>query len=92
MVAATDAESYAGCCEAIAEMDLHPMLPAIRAATVVLAGTLDPATPPRYLEAIATAIPASRLETLETAHLANWERADEVNGILAAHLEGSTDG
>jgi 3-oxoadipate enol-lactonase len=92
MVRATDAESYAGCCEAIAAMDLHPALPAIRAATLVVAGTLDPATPPRYLEEIAAAIPGSQRETVETAHLANWERAGEVNRILAAHLDGSTDG
>jgi 3-oxoadipate enol-lactonase len=92
MVTATDAESYAGCCEAIAAMDLHPLLPAIRAATLVVAGTLDPATPPRYLEAIAAAIPGSRLEAVETAHVANWERAGEVNRILAAHLDGSTGG
>jgi 3-oxoadipate enol-lactonase len=92
MVTATDAESYAGCCEAIAAMDLHPALPAIRAATLVVAGTLDPATPPRYLEAIASAVSGSRLEAVESAHLANWERAGEVNRILAAHLERSTDG
>jgi 3-oxoadipate enol-lactonase len=92
MVRATDAESYARCCEAIAAMDLHPLLPAIRAATVVVAGTLDPATPPPYLEAISAAIAGSRLEAVETAHLANWERAGEVNRILAAHLDGSNDG
>jgi 3-oxoadipate enol-lactonase len=92
MVMATDDESYARCCEAIAAMDLHPLLPAIRAATLVVAGTLDPATPPPYLAAIAAAIPGSRLEAVATAHLANWERAGEVNGILAAHLDGSTDG
>ncbi len=92
MLRATDAESYACCCEAIAAMDLHPVLPEIRAATLVVAGTLDPATPPRYLEAIAAAVPASRIEAVETAHLANWERADEVNRILAAHFDGSSDG
>jgi 3-oxoadipate enol-lactonase len=92
MVRATDAESYAACCEAIAAMDLHPVLPAILAATLVLAGNLDPATPPRYLEAIAAAVPGSRLETVESAHMANWEQAGEVNRILAAHLDGSTDG
>jgi 3-oxoadipate enol-lactonase len=92
MVRATDAESYAGCCDAIAAMDLHPVLPEIRAATLVVAGTLDPATPPRYLEAIAAAVPGSRIEPVATAHLANWERADEVNRILGAHLDGSTNG
>jgi 3-oxoadipate enol-lactonase len=92
MVRSTDAESYARCCEAIATMDLHPVLSAIRAATLVVAGTLDPATPPRYLKAIAAAVRGSRIETVDAAHLANWERADEVNRILAAHLDGSTDG
>jgi 3-oxoadipate enol-lactonase len=91
MVTATDTESYAGCCESIATMDLHPLLPAIRATTLVLAGTLDPATPPRYLEAIAAAVSGSRLESVDAAHLASWEQAGEVNRILADHLEGSTD-
>jgi 3-oxoadipate enol-lactonase len=92
MIGATDAESYASCCEAIAAMDLRPVLPAIKATTLVVAGTLDPATPPVHGETIAARIPASRLATVDAAHFASWERADEVNRLLAEHLDGRTDG
>ena len=39
----TDPDGYAGCCEAIADMDLRPDLPAITAPTLVIAGADDPA-------------------------------------------------
>jgi 3-oxoadipate enol-lactonase len=48
MLAATPAEGYAGCCEAIAAMDLRPDLAAISAATLVIAGVDDTATPPAH--------------------------------------------
>jgi 3-oxoadipate enol-lactonase len=70
-------------------MDLEPGLQRIGAATVVIVGTLDPSTPPRYGETIAAGIAGSRLHPVETAHLANWERPDVVNGILATHLDRS---
>ena len=91
MIGTTDAESYAGCCEAIAAADLRSALPAIEADTLVVAGTLDPATPPAYGEIIAAGISGSELALVEAAHLANWERADEVNRLLAAHLRGRSD-
>jgi 3-oxoadipate enol-lactonase len=89
MVSSIDDESYVGCCQAIAAMDLHPLLPAISAPTLVVAGSLDPATPPAYAEAIAAAVPGSRLEIVEAAHFANWEQPDTVNRLLADHLDGS---
>jgi 3-oxoadipate enol-lactonase len=92
MIGATDSESYAGCCEAIAEMDLRQALSAISAPTVVIGGRLDPATPPIHQQTIAAGIPDSRLEVLAAAHFANWQLADEVNRLLAAHLDRSNDG
>jgi 3-oxoadipate enol-lactonase len=89
MVSSIDDESYAGCCEAIAAMDLHPLLRTITAPTLVVAGSLDPATPPAYAEAIAAEVPGSSLELVEAAHFANWEQPDTVNRLLADHLDGS---
>ncbi len=88
MVSSADAEAYAACCEAIAEMDLRDDLPRIAAPTLVVAGTVDPSTPPEHGELVAALIPGARIEILEAAHLASWERADEVNALLAAHLLG----
>jgi 3-oxoadipate enol-lactonase len=86
MVSRADDESYASCCEAIAEMDLRPLLPAIGAPTLVVAGTADPATPPPHAAVIAAGIRGSELELVDAAHFANWERADDVNRLLANHL------
>jgi 3-oxoadipate enol-lactonase len=92
----TDPVGYAGCCEAIAEMDLRPDLPAITAPTLVLAGADDPATPPQHGAAIAGLIDGARLEVIPaTAHLANVEAPGPVTAALVAHLStatGSGDG
>jgi 3-oxoadipate enol-lactonase len=83
MLAGTDPEGYAACCEAIAGMDLRPVLFKITAPTLVVAGADDPAIPPRYAGQIAEAVPGSRLVVLDrAAHLANVERAGEVNRLL----------
>jgi 3-oxoadipate enol-lactonase len=83
MLVATPAEGYAGCCEAIAGMDLRPVLSKITAPTLVVAGADDPAIPPRYAEQIAEAVAGSRLVVLDhAAHLASVERADAVNRLL----------
>jgi 3-oxoadipate enol-lactonase len=49
-------EGYAGCCEAIAAMDLRPMLGQISAPVLVIAGAEDAATPPWHGAQIASAI------------------------------------
>lgn len=87
MVAATPAEGYAACCEAIAGMDLRSDLGRITAPTLVVAGEHDPATPPDHAERIAAAVPGARRHVLDGgAHLANRECADEVNRLLTAHF------
>lgn len=86
-LAATPAEGYAGCCEAIREMDQRPDLPAIAAPTLVIAAEGDPSTPPAHARTIAGLIPGARLEVLERgAHLVNVEAPDVVNPLLLAHL------
>ncbi len=92
MIASTDAEGYAACCEAIAAMDLRAGLPSIAVPTLVIAGTADPATPPEHGELIASLVPGARFELVDAAHLACWEAADAVNALLQDHLTGGTDG
>ena len=48
----TDVDGYAGCCAAIAGMDLRGELGSIAAPTLVIAGADDPATPPDHGAAI----------------------------------------
>ncbi|MEE4025663.1 3-oxoadipate enol-lactonase [Gordonia sp. PKS22-38] len=90
MVAATPAEGYAGCCEAIAVMDQREGLPAITAPTLAIAGADDPATPPPKLAEIADAVKDGRLLVVpHSAHLANAEQPDIITPALIEHLEQS---
>ena len=83
----TDPQGYAGCCEAIAGMDLRADLPAITTPTLVVAGADDPATPPEYGAAIASGIEGARLEVIPgAAHLAAVEAPDQVTTALSSHL------
>src|ERR1019366_6780979 len=52
MIAATSAEGYAGCCEAIAGMDLRQEISGITAPTLGIAGAQDLALPSEYGRAI----------------------------------------
>jgi 3-oxoadipate enol-lactonase len=82
-----DPEGYAGCCEAIAAMDLRGSLAAIAAPTLVIAGAEDPSTPPWHGALIAQGIRNSRLTVVRgAAHLANVSSPDEVTAALRAHL------
>jgi 3-oxoadipate enol-lactonase len=93
MLLTTPVDGYAACCEAIAALDLRPVLGAIRAPTLVIAGALDPATPPELGRQIASAVPGARfVEVAGAAHLANVERADVVTELLAKHLAAEHHG
>jgi 3-oxoadipate enol-lactonase len=86
-LAATGDEGYAGCCEAIAAMDLRPALGSITAPTLVLAGADDAATPPWHGGVIAAGIAGSRLRVVRGgAHLTNVSAAAEVTALLLPHL------
>ena len=87
ILAATPREGYAGCCEAIAEMDLTPDLPSIAAPTLVIAGEQDPATPPEHGRRIADLIPGARFEVVSpAAHLATIERPDLTTAMILRFL------
>ena len=90
MVAATPAEGYAGCCEAIAALDLRDELSSIIAPTLAIAGADDPATPPAMLQEIASGVKDGRLLIVShAAHLANAEQPDIITRAVIEHLEQS---
>jgi 3-oxoadipate enol-lactonase len=90
MVTATPAEGYAGCCEAIAQLDLREQLSTITAPTLAIAGADDPATPPDKLAEIADAIPGAKLLVVaDAAHLANAEQPGTITPAVIAHLAQS---
>jgi 3-oxoadipate enol-lactonase len=82
-------EGYAGCCDAIAAMDLRPLLGSVTAPALVVAGAEDPATPPWHGATIASGIAGARLRVIRgAAHLANVSSAAEFSATLLAHLGG----
>ena len=90
MLAGTDPEGYAGCCEAIAAMDLRPVLGSITAPTLVIAASEDPATPPAHGALIARRVPGARLTVIRgAAHLASLQAPGPVTAALLGHLRAS---
>ncbi|HET9093926.1 MAG TPA: 3-oxoadipate enol-lactonase [Solirubrobacteraceae bacterium] len=89
MIAATDPEGYCGCCEAIATMDLRPLLSAVSAPALVVGALEDLALPPDHQRLIASEIPGARLELIaDAAHIASREQPERVNRLILEHLRG----
>lgn len=84
---ATDIESYALACEAIAAMDLTGAIEGIGAPTLVMAAAADPSTPVEVAETLRNAIPgATSIIVPDTAHLMMIERPAEVAAWIQAFL------
>jgi 3-oxoadipate enol-lactonase len=86
MLVETPSEDYARCCEALAAWDFRDRLGEIRAPTLVIAATEDPATPPEHAEAIARGVGASKVVLPDAAHLANVEQPRAFSTLVAQHL------
>jgi 3-oxoadipate enol-lactonase len=90
MIAGSDDEGYAACCEVVAAVDLREDLGRITAPTLVVSGAEDVALPPPHQQAIVDGIPGAELLTVSPgAHLANLERISEVTGALLRHFDGA---
>ncbi|MGN9817824.1 bifunctional 3-oxoadipate enol-lactonase/4-carboxymuconolactone decarboxylase PcaDC [Streptomyces sp. SD11] len=84
-----DPDGYAACCDALAAFDIRELLPRIGAATLLVAGREDPATPPAHLREIADAVPGAALVEIPGAsHLAPAQRPETVLTVLRAHFGG----
>jgi 3-oxoadipate enol-lactonase len=84
----TPTQGYAGCSAAIRDMDMRALLPLIAAPTLIIGGTVDPATPPEHSHQLAAGIAGARLVMLEAAHLSNIEQPDEFTAALGDFLAG----
>jgi 3-oxoadipate enol-lactonase/4-carboxymuconolactone decarboxylase len=86
---ATDAESYALVCEALATFDVRDRLGEITVPVLAVAGSDDQPAPPAGLARIAERVRAGRLVVLDgVAHLAPAERPQIVAGLLDEHFRG----
>ena len=90
MIAGSDDEGYAACCEVVATMDLREDIRTINAPTLVISGWEDPALPPEHQKLIADSIPGAELVTVSPgAHLANLEQPLQVTGALLGHFDAA---
>jgi 3-oxoadipate enol-lactonase len=87
MLVGTPAEGYAGCCEALADLDLRDRLAAIVAPTLVVTGEGDPVAPPETGEQLAASISGARHVTVAGArHITNAEQPSTFTQHVLAHL------
>jgi 3-oxoadipate enol-lactonase/4-carboxymuconolactone decarboxylase len=85
---ATDPESYALVCEALATFDVRARLGEITAPVLAVAGRDDQPAPPEGLARIADGVRNGRLVVLDgVAHLAPAERPDQVAELLDEHFQ-----
>ena len=83
---ATSPEGYIACVAALRDMDLRIELGSIRSRTLVIAGHLDPATPPAMGRTIADAIDGARFIELLASHLSNIEAPEAFNAAVLDFL------
>ncbi len=86
MFATTNIEGFLGCCEAIRDMDHRPLLPKIKAPTLVIAGRFDIATLPAMNEFIQNEIPGARYKLLDAPHMASVEQPQAYADAVLAFL------
>jgi 3-oxoadipate enol-lactonase len=79
---------YAACCAAIRDMDLRPTAQLIDVPSLVVGGTLDPATTPEQSQWLAQSIRGAKLVLLEAAHLSNIEQPEAFTEAVRAFLTG----
>ncbi len=91
MLRRTDPHGYAGCCAAIRDMDLRPVLPLADRAALVIAGLRDPATPPEHADIIVRLLSDATLVTLDAAHLSNIECATAFTDAVLGFVVKSVD-
>ena len=82
MLLDTSVPGYAACCAAIRDMDQRESIKEISKATLVIAGSTDPATPPADGKLIADSIGGAKYLELEAAHLSNWEQVEEFGNAV----------
>ena len=91
MIAATDPDGYAACCAVLRDADLRGEVGAVEAASLVITGTHDPATPPGDGRALHVEIRNSGYVELDASHMSAWERAEEFAEAVVQHLAAGED-
>jgi 3-oxoadipate enol-lactonase len=88
MIRTTPARGYAGCCHAIAALNLTDRLNEVSLPTLIIVGEDDPGTPVSASRTIHEQIKGSELIILPSAaHLSNLEQPAAFNQALISFLE-----
>lgn len=88
LIRRTSVPGYVECCKALMKLDLTASLRSVHTPTLVVAGRQDPSTPVAGSEAIAQALPNSRLAVIEdAAHISNIEQPRVFEGLLMDFLD-----
>ncbi|WP_449576258.1 3-oxoadipate enol-lactonase [Lelliottia nimipressuralis] len=85
-LAATPAEGYAACCDALAVAELHDDLTHMSRPMLVIAGEYDPVTTPRDAETIVLNAPHAHVLILPASHLSNVACAAAFNQHVTTFL------
>lgn len=86
---ATPAAGYAGCCEAIRDMDQRADLLRIKTPTLVIGGTYDPTPAIDAAREWAATIPGALFIELPTAHISNIGAAPAFNAAVMHFLQAA---
>jgi 3-oxoadipate enol-lactonase len=89
MLLESPADGYVACCEALRDADLTEQAARVRAPTLVVSGSRDPAAPPADGRLLASKIPGARYLELESSHLSNIEAAPQFTSALLDFLEAN---
>jgi 3-oxoadipate enol-lactonase len=87
MISGTNPRGYAGCCHAIAALDLTDRLSAIKLPTFIVVGEEDQGTPVAASQAINAKIAGSELQIIKSAsHLSNLEQPEAFTAAVTSFL------
>jgi 3-oxoadipate enol-lactonase len=92
MVASCNVDGYLGCCAALRDADLRPVINTVSVPTVIVAGDQDPSTTVADAEFIRREIRGATLVTLGAAHLSNVECADAFSSHVQSLLSTAAPG
>jgi 3-oxoadipate enol-lactonase len=86
MIETTSTDGYVGSCAAVRDFDFWERVAAIRAQTLVIAGTHDQSVPTSDAQKLTEKIPGARYIELPAAHISNVEAATRFTNEVSAFL------
>lgn len=89
VLAATNPEGYAACCEALAHSDLRQDLGRIAIRSLLIAGAFDPVTTVADAHAMQAAMAHAHTEVLQASHLSNLQAPQAFTSAVLQFLAGA---